>query len=290
MPVGAALALLLAMQLLSPTACYCIGSTHQPADYARFEIVIVDPDETPSSLVELLHSQGKIVLGYVNIGYAEDWRWYWPRLVESGIVHENAGYEGEYLVEYWSSTWRAVVENYTVEVLKKGYDGVYLDNVDAYYTILERDPPWAAGVNLEAEMKWLVGNISVEARSMGKLVYVNIGSATPLLWDPRFLSSVDGVLREETLLALEDTCDSSFNPPGEVFDTLAALVNARLHGKTVLAVEFVDSYGEAVLVEAAYVPLGITPILQPACDPDYEGLPLPLPLTIDSSRLTGTSR
>jgi len=270
------LLLLLAAASAAP-ACYCIGAPHGAEAYQPYSTVIVDPDEFNTTTLGELTSQGKAVLAYINAGYAEEWRWYWPIAVQAGIVHEPTEYEGEHLVEYWSPAWRAILVNYTLSTLQQGYTGVYLDNIDAAEAIAELQPPWAQGVDPRQAMIDLVSNISSAAHASGGLVYVNIGAATSLLWDDRLLDQVDGVLREETLLTLQDTCKTRPADPAEALETLYSLLHAKANGKDVIAVEYVDNRLEAWIAWLVYATLGFKPVLQPACDPDYTRPPLPTP-------------
>ncbi len=266
-------ALLLALVLHPPpSACYCIGSPFALDDASAFDIVILDPDEAPESLVESLQAQGSLVLAYINAGYAENWRWYWDLAAEAGIVHEAAGYEGEYLVEYWSPKWHDIILEYAERVLEAGYDGVYLDNVDAAAVLSEAGPPWAAGVDLNESMLDLVAEVS----SLGAPVLVNLGSATWLV--PGLAEAgVDGVLREETLYRLVGECTVEPVDPMEASEALAALRQARGLGLTVIMEEYVSNKAQAALVYAVALSLGASPVAQPACDPDYTRPPLTPP-------------
>ncbi len=252
------------------TACYCIGQPPEPSEASVFDIVVVDPDETPPGTVEFLHDQGRIVLAYVNAGYAEDWRWYWDQAVAAGIVHGQTEYEGEYFVEYWSVAWRDIILEYVSTVLEAGYDGVYLDNMDASLILSEERPAWTDGVDLNESMIDLVEAVSM----ISPLVYVNIGSAIHLLYEPRFLESIDGVLREEVFRWIEGPGALSPVPAEESRSVLEALIHARNAGVHVMVVEFVHSWVDALVFYLYYQSLGITPILQPDMDPDYMRPPL----------------
>jgi len=87
--------------------------------------------------------QGK-VLAYLSIGEAEDYRWYWqeewdadhdgqpdpgaPRWLDA----ENPDWPGNYAVRYWYPGWQQIIFAYLGRILAQGFDGVYLDCVDAY--------------------------------------------------------------------------------------------------------------------------------------------------------------
>ncbi len=101
----------------------------------------------------------KLVIAYIDIGEAEDWRWYWtwskdwplgasrpgdwPDFI---VTRDPDGWGGNYPVAYWDSRWKDIViygtqqtsephGDYTSvidEVIKDGFDGIYLDWVEAF--------------------------------------------------------------------------------------------------------------------------------------------------------------
>lgn len=82
----------------------------------------------------------RLVLCYMNIGEAEDYRWYWhPGWTAdppSWLGSENPDWPGDYLVEYWDPEWQAIIygspDAYLDRILAAGFDGVYLDKVDSF--------------------------------------------------------------------------------------------------------------------------------------------------------------
>jgi len=113
-------------------ACYCLQNiTVEKASRHNWSIAIVEPSETPQDAFQALKSHASLLLAYINAGYAEEWRPYWESMVEAGIVHGETEYEGEHLVEYWSPEWRDMILSTALDYLADGYDGVYLDNMDA---------------------------------------------------------------------------------------------------------------------------------------------------------------
>ncbi|MBF0106058.1 MAG: endo alpha-1,4 polygalactosaminidase [Deltaproteobacteria bacterium] len=82
----------------------------------------------------------RLVIAYMSIGEAENYRSYWQSDWEVGspswISDENEEWEGNYKVEYWNSEWQAVIygndNSYLKQILNAGFDGVYLDIIDAY--------------------------------------------------------------------------------------------------------------------------------------------------------------
>lgn len=80
------------------------------------------------------------VLCYVSIGEAESYRYYWRSGWKPGnpgfLDNENPDWEGNYKVRYWETEWQQIIfgdnQSYLKRVLDAGFDGVYLDIIDAF--------------------------------------------------------------------------------------------------------------------------------------------------------------
>ena len=102
----------------------------------------------------LKHSPGgeKIVLCYMSIGQAEDYRFYWDREWYSNppawLDEPDPDWAGDYWVRYWDPEWQAIIygspDSYLNRILGLGFDGVYLDRVDTYAYYEERGRETAA--------------------------------------------------------------------------------------------------------------------------------------------------
>ncbi len=87
------------------------------------------------------HGGGRrIVVAYMSIGEAEDYRYYWKENWSENppdwLGDENPDWPGNYKVYYWDASWQAVIcgagDSYLQRILAAGFDGVYLDLIDAY--------------------------------------------------------------------------------------------------------------------------------------------------------------
>jgi cysteinyl-tRNA synthetase, unknown class len=82
----------------------------------------------------------RLVICYMSIGEAEDYRYYWQSSWQVGnppfIVAEDPDWEGNYFVQYWNTDWKNVIygndTSYTKKLLNSHFDGVYLDIIDAF--------------------------------------------------------------------------------------------------------------------------------------------------------------
>ena len=120
----------------------------------KFDLAIIDPadnDGRPYSarqIAALKNSPGgpKRVLAYLSIGEAEDYRSYWnpnwdanhdglpDRHAPAWLGPVNPDWAGNYTVHYWDPAWQAIILKRVDEIVAQGFDGVYLDLVDAFET------------------------------------------------------------------------------------------------------------------------------------------------------------
>jgi len=82
----------------------------------------------------------RLVICYMSIGEAEDYRYYWQsswkRHKPVWLARENPDWPGNYKVRYWVPGWQDLIcgpgDSYLSRILLAGFDGVYLDIVDAF--------------------------------------------------------------------------------------------------------------------------------------------------------------
>ena len=92
------------------------------------------------SLRQKANGGKRLVICYMSIGEAEDYRYYWNSAWSSNppawLAKENPDWDGNYKVRYWNAEWQAIIcasrDSYLQRILNAGFDGAYLDIVDAY--------------------------------------------------------------------------------------------------------------------------------------------------------------
>ncbi|MBN2535857.1 MAG: endo alpha-1,4 polygalactosaminidase [Spirochaetales bacterium] len=89
-----------------------------------------------ASLKQKSTGHDRLVIAYMSIGEAEDYRYYWETLPSALIAGENQDWEGNYIVRYWEEEWQEIIfgndDSYVKKIMDAGFDGVYLDIIDAY--------------------------------------------------------------------------------------------------------------------------------------------------------------
>jgi len=113
-----------------------------------YDLIIMDlffdnESFSPGDLNRIRRKQnggGRLLICYMSIGEAEDYRYYWKPAWSSAepdwIEEENPDWEGNYKVRYWDAGWQSNIfgnpDAYLDRILEAGFDGVYLDIIDAF--------------------------------------------------------------------------------------------------------------------------------------------------------------
>ncbi len=136
---------------------YLIGGSAYPTRNAfidsiaasNFDVVIIDlfydnQAFGANDLSRMRYKAGggkRLILAYISIGSAENYRYYWNenwRLHHPGWIRKPyEGYGDEFWVRFWDKDWQDIVygndQSYMKRIIDAGFDGAYLDNVEAYY-------------------------------------------------------------------------------------------------------------------------------------------------------------
>jgi cysteinyl-tRNA synthetase len=191
---------------------------------------------------KLKHSPGgeKIVLCYMSIGQAEDYRFYWQREwyqdPPAWLDEPDPEWAGDYWVRYWDPEWQAIIygspESYLDRILALGFDGVYLDRVDTYEYYAEQGRETAA-----REMADFVIAMARYARERHPGLGVFPQNAEGLgLRFPDYLETVTGIGVEDLYYGYPR--DHTPSPPAWTAAREAALDEWVAAGKLVLTVDY----------------------------------------------------
>ncbi len=240
----------------------------------------------------------RIVLAYMSIGEAETYRPYWrkswvagafSRLLRPGwLGRENKEWRNNYSVRYWHPGWQRLIVRptgsrldalgdrlmgaptaYLDQILEAGFDGVYLDRVDAFGA-------WEkTHKSAEADMATFVAAISAyaKARRPGFLVVAQNGEE--LLARANFLGAVDGIAKEDLVYGLDGS--ERANPTEEVDHAATTLMRARSALKPVFVVEYVADPTQQLGVQTRIAPLGFVPAFAVRALNAPPSVPLTLP-------------
>lgn len=191
-----------------------------------------EPDQPTSQWVsDLKNSNGsdpnmrKIVLAYVDMGQAEIWRYYWcwgdyypvwdcdePRPDNAPdwmLDCDPDGWSGIRLVKYWSENWQDIAIygteshpelNYNSlmdELIRDGFDGIYIDWVEAYENSTVIEAAEEDGIDPTEAMVEFLRNIREYGKERNPNFIVVQQNASNLINDaPESLDYIDAIAQE----------------------------------------------------------------------------------------------
>ena len=104
-----------------------------PRRLAPFDLVVVDGQETSRRDVRRLRARGKLVLGYLSVGTIERYRPWYRRARRYRL--DLWGDWGEWYADVSKRGYRRLIARRVApRVLRKGFDGLFLDNTDMVET------------------------------------------------------------------------------------------------------------------------------------------------------------
>lgn len=185
----------------------------------------------------------RIVLSYFSIGEAEDYRFYWQQswhaLPPDWLLAENPDWKGNYDVRYWDPQWRSILlgspASYLDSIISAGFDGVYLDRVDAF----ERNDPRFKRVERLELMANLVSDIARYARDRVPGFLVVPQNGEELLANASYRETIDATAKEDLLYGIDT--DEERNSNGEIRASLDYLSRLTREGKPVFLAEYLSS-------------------------------------------------
>jgi uncharacterized protein (TIGR01370 family) len=100
----------------------------------RFDLVVVDGELATSTEVAALRARGATVLAYLSVGTVEKWR-SWYREVKRFRLGAWADWKDEWFADVSRANLRRTIAGRIApRILAKGFDGLFLDNVDMVET------------------------------------------------------------------------------------------------------------------------------------------------------------
>jgi len=217
---------------------------------SKYDLIIMDyssdgyeTGEYSSVDVSYMKSGGdrkKLLISYVSIGEAEDYRFYWEESWDTdhdGIPDlgapiwldiENPEWEGNYKVKFWMNEWQQIVFNYLDKILAEEFDGIYMDIVDAYEYYQSKIP------HSDWEMINFVGKISNYVKTHTNTNFsIFVQNADELLLNYTYLEYIDGIGREDLFYTDNNPTDDNWRNEG-----INNLNQAIINNKTVFITDY----------------------------------------------------
>ncbi len=194
----------------------------------------------------------KLVLAYLDIGEAEDWRWYWtwsmswncnpplpPGWPDYIIACDPDGWTGNYPVAYWDADWKDVIiygnnqssspwgdyNSVIDEVIKDGFDGIYLDWVEAYEDDDVIAAAQAAGKDPDTEMIAFIQEMKAYGTARDPDFLIVQQNAASLIDGNPGLTSVIDAIAQEAIWYDGDATDNWYDGNGYDWENETSLTN-----------------------------------------------------------------
>ncbi|NOX18349.1 MAG: T9SS type A sorting domain-containing protein [Chlorobi bacterium] len=198
----------------------------------------------------------KLVIAYIDIGEAEDWRWYWtwsqdwncePPMPEDWpgfiITCDPDGWGGNYPVAFWDPLWKDIViygENQNSEpygdyasiideVIRDGFDGIYLDWVEAFENEDVIEAAEIAGKDPAEEMIFFIEEMRNYAEARNPDFIIIQQNAASLCDEHPELFNVIDAIAQEAIWFDGDATDDWNDPNGRDFENDPSLTEYYLN-------------------------------------------------------------
>jgi len=236
----------------------------EPAAASPFGLLVVDATgglvegrpftrEQVERLKRAPDGSRRIVISYLSIGESEDYRSdyfskeYMEEEAPDSLLKENPNWKGNRLIRFCEEGWQKTIlgdeqgrnvysgdaPSPLYKLLELGFDGVYLDRVDAYAEITKECP------NSAAKMVDFVVRLAAHARKKEPGFMVILQNAEELVADARLLEVIDGIAKES--LFTGGDMSQKKNSKADVDAAVSYLNMAKAAGRAVFVVDYVTN-------------------------------------------------
>ena len=169
---------------------------------------------TPAELDTMRAGKARKLIGYMSIGEAEYCRFYWRENWLSNGEKTGAApawlnrpnednWAGNWTVRFWDPAWQDIIINrpdsFLNRIIDHGFDGVFLDIIDAYIYWMNSDRGAARRPTAASEMVTFVRRIAEHARvKRGKPDFAVVPiNGEQLLKFPEFCAAISAIGKED---------------------------------------------------------------------------------------------
>ncbi|WP_316860176.1 MJ1477/TM1410 family putative glycoside hydrolase [uncultured Cohaesibacter sp.] len=177
----------------------------------------------------------RLVISYLSIGEAEDYRGYWQEEWNDNppewLGEENSNWPGNYLVEYWNESWQTIIEKQFDRVIDAGFDGVYFDRVDIYWDYRERPTS-------EEDIIAFVKRLVDRARDKNPSFLIMAQNAEALFMHDAYAALLDGEGKEDLFFGING--DEVPNSEEEIYWSRKYLLQGYEKGVPIFVIEYLQ--------------------------------------------------
>ena len=232
------------------------------SENSTFELIVIDysadgSEELKYSIEEIsqIKNSGKIVLAYISIGEAENYRYYWQNNWDanndgkpdnnapSWLGNENKNWEGNYKVRFWEPEWQNIIFTWIDTIIAQGFDGIYCDIIDAYYY-------WQTEIGSEPLAdKYMVEFVSnIKSHILSKTsqqFYIFPQNGEYIIeeeniteeFKQKYFAAIDAIGIEDIFFYGNLDENNSYNPDNE---RIGILDQFKYNGKKIFSIEYLD--------------------------------------------------
>jgi len=237
---------------------------------SRYDVVAIDEITTSNSALKLntvaivnqIHATAgtalshKILLAYVDIGEAENYRTYWQTAWTSSppsfiLGLDPNGFANNFTVDYADARWQSIVygtpTSLVDQAMADGFDGVFLDNVAAYsYPAVVN-----ADQSAQSDMVAFVSKISLYAKNKNPNFLIVTNGGAGLVNDPRFLAAIDADSEEGLFYGSSATQQGDIPTDGATrAATITLLERIQAMNKPVISIDYATKPDDVQLAYA----------------------------------------
>jgi len=217
---------------------------------------------TPAELARLKRKPNgnrRIVLAYLSVGEAADYRPYWRQdwrmRPPDWLGPENPNWQHAFPVRFWAAQWEAILlgrpDAMLDRILAADFDGVFLDRIDVFAEWLGERP------TAPQDMVALVGRIADYAHARNQDFIIMGQNAEQLLINEAYRAALDGVSKESLLFGLRG--EGVENTPEQIAWSMPLLNAAVAAALPVFAIEYLSDPNQIAAARQRLFQLGFIP-------------------------------
>ena len=230
---------------------------------SRYDMLVIDQTrslkgeegyESAADVMRLKDSKGssdrkKVVVCYIDVGEGESYRRYWQDGWRVGspewiVAPDPDGWDGDYPVKFWRPEWKRIMNEAVDRIIEDGYDGIYLDWLEAYSFEPVAKEARTEGLDPRTELVKFVREIACRARSKKPGFLLIAQNAAELGSVPEYVELFDAVAQESVWYEWAGDPDTGGFPgdvpvdPGNTEELLRDLALWQKRGKPVFDIEY----------------------------------------------------
>lgn len=229
---------------------YCFEFSYIPSVLSKCrknDLAVVDTEGHEKAVREAV-SRGVWGYGYLNVGALEKERPYYEKFKHLRLA-KYEGWDGEYWIDPTAREWQEHILSLAKEIKATGAIGLYLDNTDIYYEILERQIRKQYSRNLPSAQAvyTALSNMILKINALGMIVMPNGGD----VFLRKFMVAHPGIIKtiNQEGVFFEELNKKNKSSDTAYYKSWCKWAHKRISGK-VRIIEYTSSKTEQAKIKA----------------------------------------